>query len=75
MAESKSSRALVRALKRIPGLAQKIADDDKIHRTLLWKYCKGKTKPGRDHSLYLEQVTGGAAAAAGWADTETRKSA
>ena len=63
---STSSRALDALLEEGGELAETIGDV--AHRTVLWRYRKGKGKPDAETIARLERASGGRVPANGWED-------
>jgi len=61
---SRSSTALAKVMDEI-GVG-KLAEDTDIHRTQLWRYSTGRSKPDADQIAKLHRATGGRVAADGW---------
>jgi hypothetical protein len=67
MASSSSSRALDDLLERGGSEAEAIKGSG-IHRTVLWRYRKGKGKPDAETVALLERLSSGCVPANGWED-------
>ena len=68
--ESSSSRALSRVL-AAGGEMAKAIDALGLHRTQLWRYSTGRSKPDADQIAKLHRATSGIVAADGW-ETDAR---
>ena len=67
MAASQSSRALD-ALLDEGGTEAEAIKSSAIHRTVLWRYRKGKGKPDAETVALLERLSAGRVPANGWED-------
>lgn len=67
MASSSSSRALDELLELGGAEAEAIKSSD-IHRTVLWRYRKGRGKPDAETVALLERLSSGKVPANGWED-------
>lgn len=72
--ESLSSRALDALLADdSPGAdaLKKAFEEEKIHRTVLWRYRTGRGKPDADTLAKIERITEGRVPANGWASIDS----
>jgi len=71
--ESSSSKALGRVIAGDGEMARAV-EATGIHRTQLWRYSTGRSKPDADQIAKLHRATDGIVAADGW-ETESAKGA
>lgn len=71
--ESSSSRALGRVIASAGDMARAV-EATGIHRTQLWRYSTGRSKPDADQIAKLHRATDGIVAADGW-ETDAAKGA
>ena len=62
--QSASAIALAKALEAGGETAERIKAA--VHRTQLWRYCRGLGRPDADTSATLHRLSGGVVAADGW---------
>ncbi len=68
--ESSSSKALGRVIAS-GGEMAKAVEGTGIHRTQLWRYSTGRSKPDADQIAKIHRATSGIVAADGW-ETDVR---
>lgn len=71
--ESSSSKALGRVI-AAGGEMGKAVESTGIHRTQLWRYSTGRSKPDAEQIAKLHRATNGIVAADGW-ETDAAKGA
>jgi DNA-binding phage protein len=71
--ESSSSRALGRVIAAGGEMARAV-EATGIHRTQLWRYSTGRSKPDAEQVAKLHRATNGIVAADGW-ETDSAKGA